>query len=62
LKAILLGLIFIIVMVVLFFGGSMPNSFRDIQRGSFRLEFKPLIDFGGMFERKSESIQRSMQR
>ena len=50
-KQILLGLIMIIGLIVLFFGGGLPSSFNDVRSGNFRLEFKPLINIGPMFER-----------
>lgn len=49
-KQILLGLIVIIGLIVLFFGGGMPSSFNQLRSGNFKLEFKPLINIGPMFE------------
>jgi hypothetical protein len=50
LKQILLGLIMIIGLIVLFFGGGLPSSFNEVRSGNFKLEFKPLINIGPMFE------------
>jgi hypothetical protein len=43
-------MIFIIALVVLFFGGGLPSSFNEVRSGNFKLEFKPLISFGPIFE------------
>lgn len=49
-RQILLGMIFIIALVILFFGGGLPSSFNEVRSGNFKLEFKPLISFGPIFE------------
>ncbi len=48
-KQILLGLMVIVGLIVLFFGGGIPSSFHEFRRGDIKLEFKPLINIGPMF-------------
>lgn len=48
-RQILLGLIVVIGLIVLFFGGGLPSSFNEVRSGNFKLEFKPLINIGPMF-------------
>lgn len=50
-KQVLLGMIVMIALIVLLFGGGLPSSFNEVRSGNFKLEFKPLINIGPMFER-----------
>ena len=48
-KAILIALIALFGLTVFFFGGSIPKTYNQFRTQSFKLEFRPIINIGGMF-------------
>ncbi len=53
-KAILIALIFMCGLAVFTFGGSIPTSYQQFKNGSYTLEFRPMIDLGGMYRAVNE--------